>query len=118
MTSLRNSWIVWLTSAAFLATFFFVGGLGMSYAQSARCDAYARDFADRHSNAGGNILGGAMAGAAGGALLGGIIGGGSGAGQGAAIGAGVGALSGGAAQANNWQYNYDRAYRACMRGER
>jgi hypothetical protein len=80
------------------------------------CDHYARDYANRYDSGGRDVVGGALGGAAGGALIGGIIGGGRGAGQGAAIGAGVGAVGGGAHAAQSWNYNYRRAYDACMDG--
>ncbi len=114
----KNSLITWGLIMAVLSAGVFLAGTGTSFAKSsAECDIYARNFADRNANPGGDALGSALGGAATGALLGGIVGGGRGAGTGAAIGGGLGLLGGGAASANDWTYLYDRAYHRCMRGD-
>jgi hypothetical protein len=79
------------------------------------CDASARHYADRNSNAGGNIVGGALAGAIGGAVLGGIIGGKKkSVGTGALIGTGVGTTAGVVNTSAQWRADYDYAYGHCV----
>jgi len=113
----RSSPIVWgLVAAVLWAGVFLAPGTSFA-ARSVQCDNYARDYADRHSGGGSDVVGGALGGAATGALLGGIIGGGGGAAKGAAIGGGVGALGGTAAAGSNWSRAYNRAYDRCMNGE-
>lgn len=119
MRLIKNNWIAWGLIVAVVSAGVFYGGAGTSFARSSGyCDSYARDFADRHSNTGGDVLGGAVGGAMTGALLGGIFGGGGGAAKGAGIGAGVGAFSGGASSANAWAGDYNYAYDRCMSGRR
>jgi hypothetical protein len=113
----RNLWIVWGLSVAVVAAAVFFAAPKTSFADSAACDQYARDYANRNHVTGANTLGGAAAGAAGGAIIGGILGGGRGAGRGAAIGAGVGAVGGAAQEAHDWNYYYNQAYGDCMRAE-
>ena len=78
-----------------LAIAIAVGGLAVmasdAFAQShRRCDAYARDYANRATRTGNNVVGGAV----GGAVVGGVIGSVTGSwGKGAAIGSGVGAIA-------------------------
>ncbi len=117
MNPRRNLPIIYGLLFVMISGLVLFAGAGNSFARraDADCDAYARDYADRHSGGGGDVLGGALGGAATGAILGGIIGGGRGAGTGAAIGGGVGALGGGSAAASNWNYVYNRAYDRCMR---
>lgn len=76
------------------------------------CREWARDVADRHSNAG-DIVAGAMIGAIGGALLGGVIDGNDGVGRGALIGGAGGAVLTGATAEDRWQKVYRRAYADC-----
>jgi uncharacterized protein YcfJ len=76
------------------------------------CREWARDVADRHSNAG-DVVAGAVIGAIGGALLGGAIDGRDGAGRGALIGGAGGAVLTGATSRDRWQRIYRRAYADC-----
>lgn len=76
------------------------------------CREWAREVADRHSNAG-DVVAGAVIGAIGGALLGGAIDGGDGAGRGALIGGAGGAVLTGATSSDRWQRIYRRAYADC-----
>ena len=117
----QNVWIPWVLIVMLVASGLALGAVsanaaGRGYPDPAYCDSHARNYADRHTSAGRDVVGGAVGGAAGGALLGGIIGGGKGAGKGAAIGAGVGAVGGGAHAAQSWDHNYRRAYDSCMSG--
>lgn len=85
---------------------------------SSYCDAEARDYADRTTNAGGNVVGSAVAGAIGGAVLGGILGGKDKAGKGALIGAGVGTTAGAVSSSARWRDNYENAFDRCMSSRR
>ena len=107
---IRRKIFTGLVSAALI-----IGGASAAAAQSAQCDAYARDVANRYTNSAGNVIGGAALGAIGGALLGGAIRGGKGARRGAVIGGGVGALGGAAHTSQEWQDRYYYAYNDCMR---
>lgn len=80
--------------------------------QSAICDGYARNYAEKNSR--GKAVGGALTGALGGALIGGLAKGKKGAGTGALIGTGVGALAGGANETRDYNALYVRAYNECM----
>lgn len=115
---IRIPWvlIVSLLTAGLIFGAVSTSSAGRDYPDPAYCDSYARDYADRHTHAGRDVVGGALGGAAGGALLGGIVGGGKGAGRGAAIGAGAGALGGGIHATKSWNRNYRRAYDSCMDG--
>lgn len=108
--------IVSLVAAGLILGAVSTASAGRGYPDPAYCDSYARDYANRCTSGGRDIVGGAIGGAAGGALLGGIIGGGKGAGKGAAIGAGAGALSGGIHATRSWNRHYRRAYDSCMDG--
>jgi hypothetical protein len=90
-----------------------IAGAGTAEAQQARCDAYARDYA-QSTVRGQDVVGGAMAGAIGGAIIGGIAGGGRGAGTGALIGSGVGAVGGAVNNESRWRQVYWAAYNDCM----
>jgi hypothetical protein len=92
--------------------FFATASTGLAARSSAYCDAYARDFADRNTHAGENVVGSAVAGAIGGALLGGIIS--DKPGKGALIGAGVGTAAGAVGSSARWRDNYDYAFHRCM----
>ena len=81
---------------------------------SSYCDAYARDYANRTTHAGENVVGSAVAGAIGGAVLGGILGGKDKAGKGALIGAGVGTTAGAVTSSARWRDNYEIAFDRCM----
>lgn len=87
-----------------------------AFAQShSRCDAYARDYANRATRTGDNVVGGAV----GGAIVGGVIGSVTGSwGRGAAIGSGVGAATGVGKSSVEWNRNYRAAYDDCMDGGR
>ncbi|MDJ0931213.1 glycine zipper domain-containing protein [Breoghania sp.] len=64
-----------------------------------RCDAYARDYANRATRTGENVVGGAV--------VGGIIGSVTRSwGRGAAIGSGVGAVAGAGKSSGDWNRNY------------
>ena len=80
---------------------------------SAVCDGYARDFADRNSR--GHVSRGAGRGAIGGGIIGGIAGGGKGAGIGALVGGGAGAIVGGERKSRDYNALYNQAYANCMR---
>lgn len=115
----QRNWIAWGLIVSLVTSGLLLGAVSTSSARRARpdpayCDAYARDYADRYSSGGRDVVGGAIGGAAAGALLGGIVGGGRGAGKGAAIGAGVGAVGGGVHAARSWNDNYRWAYDSCM----
>jgi hypothetical protein len=99
-------------TAAIVATL-AVAGAGVAEAQQARCDAYARNYA-QSTVRGQDVVGGAMAGAIGGAIIGGIAGGGRGAGTGALIGSGVGAVGGAVNNEARWRQVYWAAYNDCM----
>lgn len=121
MQAKNHVWITWGLIVTLVASGLVLGTVSTSSARRdapdpGYCDAYARDYADRYTSSGRDVVGGAIGGAAAGALLGGIIGGGKGAGQGAAIGAGAGAVGGGAHAAHSWNDNYRRAYDSCMNG--
>ncbi|PTW58736.1 outer membrane protein with glycine zipper [Breoghania corrubedonensis] len=96
------------------------GGLAVMTADASaqshrRCDAYARDYANRATRTGNNVVGGAV----GGAVVGGVIGSVTGSwGKGAAIGSGVGAIAGAGKSSSDWNRNYRYAYDDCMRGAR
>ena len=79
---------------------------------SAYCDGYARDYAQRNSR--GHVADGALTGAIGGALIGGLIGGGRGAGAGALIGLGTGAIVGSDDKSRHYNSLYHSGYRNCM----
>ncbi len=121
MKEKKSAWVIWGLIVTLVASGLVLGSVSTCSARRdspdpAYCDSYARDYANRYSGGGRDVLGGAVGGAAGGALLGGIIDGGSGAGKGAAIGAGVGAVGGGIHASKAWNNNYRRAYDSCMRG--
>lgn len=79
----------------------------------AYCDQYARDYANRNTRTGNNVVGGAV----GGAIVGGVIGSVTGSwGRGAAIGSGVGAATGLGKSSVDWDRNYRYAYNECIRG--
>lgn len=104
--------------AALSAVTIFAFAPGEASAQSrGECDAYARDWANRHTNTGGNVVSGAIGGAVIGGIIGGATGGGKRIGQGAAIGGGVGAATGLGGSSVAWDRNYRRAFRRCMDGE-
>jgi hypothetical protein len=86
--------------------------------RSARCDAYARDYANRSTGggAGGGAVRGGIGGALGGAVIGSIFGGRKGAGRGAVIGGGIGILGGAAHGDAEWRNAYHYAYNDCVRG--
>lgn len=84
----------------------------LAQSQSAICDGYARNYAEKNSR--GKAVGGALTGAIGGALIGGLAKGKKGAGTGALIGTGVGALAGGANETRDYNALYVRAYNECM----
>jgi hypothetical protein len=81
---------------------------------SAHCDGYARDHAQRNST--GHVADGAVTGAIGGALIGGIIGGGGGLAVGALVGGGTGAIVGSDDKSRHYNSLYHSAYNNCMRG--
>jgi hypothetical protein len=81
---------------------------------SAHCDGYARDHAQRNST--GHVSGGAVTGAIGGGLIGGIVGGGGGLAVGALVGAGTGAIVGSDDKSRHYNALYHSAYNNCMRG--
>jgi BA14K-like protein/YmgG-like glycine-zipper protein len=81
---------------------------------SSYCDAYARDYANRTTHSGENVVGSALTGAIGGAVLGGILGGKDDVGKGALIGAGVGTTAGAVSSSGRWRRNYEYAFDRCM----
>lgn len=103
-----------------LAAVVAMGGMAMMVADASaqshrRCDAYARDYANRATRTGNNVVGGAV----GGAIVGGVIGSVTGSwGKGAAIGSGVGAVAGAGKSSGDWNRNYRVAYDDCMGGPR
>ncbi len=106
-------------SGVFLCSLFLTGVQAQSpdtaVAQnSAHCDGYARDYAQRNSR--GHVAGGAVIGAIGGALIGGIVGGGGAAGAGALIGGGTGAIIGSDRKSRDYNALYNQAFASCMRG--
>jgi hypothetical protein len=63
MTHRTNSLNTWALVAAVLSAGVFFAGAGTSFARSSvYCDDYARGYADRYSNSGGNVLGGQLGG--------------------------------------------------------
>lgn len=104
-----------ITTSALILVYFVGFSSQPAFAQRSYCDSYARDYARRYAR--GGVLEGAAEGALSGALFGGILGGSRGAGSGAAFGAAMGAIGGGAEQARDEKYLYDRAYRDCRRNE-
>jgi uncharacterized protein YcfJ len=97
---------------------FLVAGLALqtdhALAQnSAHCDGYARDYAQRNST--GHVADGAVTGAIGGGLIGGIIGGGGGLAVGALVGGGTGAIVGSDDKSRHYNSLYHSAYNNCMR---
>jgi uncharacterized protein YcfJ len=80
---------------------------------SAHCDGYARDHAQRNSR--GHVSDGAVTGAIGGGLIGGIIGGGGGLAVGALVGGGAGAVVGSDDKSRHYNALYNSAYDNCMR---
>ena len=106
-------------NSLFAATIAIAGLAATTFEASAqshgRCDAYARDYAQRATRTGNNVVGGAV----GGAVVGGVIGSVTGSwGKGAAIGSGVGAIAGAGKSSSDWNRNYRHAYDDCMAGAR
>ncbi|WP_346909752.1 BA14K family protein [uncultured Roseibium sp.] len=98
---------------AALAIILGLSGSAIMAAQASAqsCDSYARDYANRTTRTGNNVVGGAV----GGAVVGGVIGSVTGSwGRGAAIGGGVGAAAGAGKSSIEWDRAYKRAYNDCM----